>query len=208
MSGSDTFADAALVAEIERRSALASSRIADAAATAGLLDVAYGFADSPFGRLLVAVTGRGVVRVAYPNHDLDDELARLAAEVSPRILESAPATEGIRRELDEYFEGARSRFTVNADLARVRGFSRRVLRRTSRIPFGSVATYGEVAAGAGSPRAFRAAGNALGANPVPIVVPCHRVVASGGGLGGYTGGIERKQALLRLEGAIPPDDHG
>jgi methylated-DNA-[protein]-cysteine S-methyltransferase len=193
-------------AEIARRAAAASARLADAAAQAGLLDVAYGYSDSPFGALLVAVTPRGLVRVAYPDRDVEAELRRLAADVSPRILESARATEAIRRELDEYFEGLRRRFSVRLDLTRVKGFTRSVLERTARIPYGDVATYREVATQAGSPRGFRAAGNALGANPIPIVVPCHRVVAAGGGLGGYTGGVDRKVALLRLEGALPAED--
>jgi methylated-DNA-[protein]-cysteine S-methyltransferase len=194
--------------EIERRAALASQRLADAAVTSGLLDVAYGFVDSPFGRLLVAVTRRGVVRVLYPDHDVDRELTRLAANVSPRVLESPRATDAVRRELDEYFTGRRRGFTVRPDFRGLSGFNRKVLERTARIPFGSVATYREVATDAGSPRAYRAAGNALGGNPVPIVVPCHRVVATGGGLGGYTGGVDRKVALLRLEGAIDPQPHG
>ena len=108
----------------------------------------------------------------------------------------------MRRELDEYFEGHRRRFDVPVDLSLTKGFSRRVLRAAARIPFGTVATYREVATRAGSPRGMRAAGNALGSNPVPIVVPCHRVVYTGGGLGGYTGGLNRKVALLRLEGVL------
>lgn len=206
MPASDTFADDSLTVEIERRATVASARLADAAAEAGLLDVAYGFADSPFGPLLVAVTPIGLVRVAYPDRDVGGELERLAADVSPRVMESPRATEAIRRELHEYFDGLRQDFSVRPDITRVRGFTRSVLERTARIPYGSVATYKEVAAETGSPRAFRAAGNALGANPVPIVVPCHRVVASGGGLGGYTGGADRKLALLRLEGALPGDE--
>jgi methylated-DNA-[protein]-cysteine S-methyltransferase len=122
--------------------------------------------------------------------------------VSPRVLEAPRPTERIRRELDEYFDGRRRRFTTPIDLSLVRGFNRRVLEETARIPFGSVSTYREVAAQAGSPRGSRAAGNALGRNPIPIVVPCHRVVHADGGLGGYTGGVERKVALLRLEGAL------
>jgi methylated-DNA-[protein]-cysteine S-methyltransferase len=194
--------------EIERRAALASQRLADSAITSGLLDVAYGFVDSPFGRLLVAVTRRGVVRVIYPEHDVDRELQALATGVSPRVLESPRATDAVRRELDEYFAGRRRGFTVRPDLRGVRGFSRKVLERTARIPFGVLATYREVATDAGSPRGYRAAGNALGGNPVPIVVPCHRVVATGGGLGGYTGGIDRKLTLLRLEGALPVERDG
>lgn len=194
--------------EIERRAALASQRLADSAITSRLLDVAYGFVDSPFGRLLVAVTRRGVVRVIYPEHDVDRELQALATGVSPRVLESPRATDAVRRELDEYFAGRRRGFTVRPDLRGVGGFSRKVLERTARIPFGALATYREVATDAGSPRGYRAAGNALGGNPVPIVVPCHRVVATGGGLGGYTGGIDRKLTLLRLEGALPLERDG
>jgi methylated-DNA-[protein]-cysteine S-methyltransferase len=194
--------------EIERRAALASQRLADSAIDSGLLDVAYGFVDSPFGRLLVAVTRRGVVRVMYPEHDVDGELQALATDVSPRVLESPRATDAVRRELDEYFAGRRRGFTVRPDLRGVGGFSRKVLERTARIPFGALATYREVATDAGSPRGYRAAGNALGGNPVPIVVPCHRVVATGGGLGGYTGGVDRKVTLLRLEGAFPLERNG
>jgi methylated-DNA-[protein]-cysteine S-methyltransferase len=197
--------DESFMGEIERRARLASAKLVDAAAEAGLVDVGYGFADSPFGMLLVAVTRRGLVRLAYPDRNPEEELERLASEVSPRVMDSPRATEAIRRELDEYFEGRRHDFTVRPDLTRVGGFTRKVLERTSRIPFGSVITYRDVAGGAGSPRAYRAAGNALGANPIPIVVPCHRVIASGGGLGGYTGGVARKQTLLRLEGALPDD---
>lgn len=185
---------------IERRARAASARFADLALARGLVDVAYGFADSPFGRLLVAVTARGVVRVSYPEHDVDGELDELARSVSSRVLESAGATDRIRRELDQYFEGRRRRFEVGVDLSGVEGFRRRVLAATEQIPFGSVRTYREVATNAGNERAVRAAGNALGSNPIPIVVPCHRVLRTGGGLGGYTGGAERKRALLALEG--------
>jgi methylated-DNA-[protein]-cysteine S-methyltransferase len=152
----------------------------------------------------VAVGKRGLVRVAYPDRPADDVLAELAGQISPRVLESARLTEEVRRELEEYFEGRRRRFDVRVDLSAIQGFSRKVLQQTSRIPFGSVITYRDVATRAGSPRAVRAAGNALGANPVPIVVPCHRVVRTGGGLGGYTGGLERKEALLELERVPSP----
>ncbi len=183
----------------------AVASLTDAAWDQELLDVGYGFVDSPLGRLLVAMTRRGVVRVEYPNGGLDEQLEGLAAEVSPRLLESPRHTEALRRELDEYFEGKRQTFTVPADLTFLRGFGRRVLEETAGIPFGLLATYREVATRAGSPRASRAAGNALAANPVPIVVPCHRVVHTGGGLGGYTGGVDRKITLLRLEGVdVPP----
>jgi methylated-DNA-[protein]-cysteine S-methyltransferase len=186
----------------EERSARLSAEFAESAAGRGLIDVSYGFADSPMGRLLVAVTGRGLVRLEYPERSLDEQLEELARRVSPRILEWDRGTEGVRRELDEYFEGRRRRFDVPVDLSLTKGFSRRVLRAAARIPFGTVATYREVATRAGSPRGMRAAGNALGSNPVPIVVPCHRVVYTGGGLGGYTGGLDRKVTLLRLEGVL------
>jgi methylated-DNA-[protein]-cysteine S-methyltransferase len=185
--------------ELARR---AAARLVEAAAREGLLDVAYGFADSPFGRLLVAVTPKGLVRLSYPEHDIDGELSELASTVSPRILESGSATDEVRRELDEYFDGRRREFEVAVDFGAMQGFRRRVLEQTARIPFGSVVSYREVATEAGSPNAVRAAGNALGSNPVPIVVPCHRVLRTGGGLGGYTGGLDRKRRLLELEGVL------
>jgi methylated-DNA-[protein]-cysteine S-methyltransferase len=119
------------------------------------------------------------------------------------VIEAPERTDEVRRELDEYFAGRRRTFAVPIDWALVRGFAGAVLEATSRIPFGSVSSYREVAAEAGSPNAYRAAGNALGSNPVPIVVPCHRVLHAGGGLGGYTGGLDRKRFLLRLEGVLP-----
>ena len=185
---------------VEGLSRAAAGRLVDAAREKGLLDVAYGFADSPFGRLLVAVTPRGVVRVSYPERQVEAELEDIARSVSPRILESVGDTDAIRRELDEYFEGRRRRFEVGVDLSGIEGFRRRILGATARIPFGSVRTYRDVATKAGNERAVRAAGNALGANPIPIVVPCHRVLRTGGGLGGYTGGLDRKRALLAIEG--------
>jgi len=190
------------VESVEAKSRRAAARLAEAAAREGLLDVAYGFADSPFGRLMVAVTLRGLVRLDYPDRDLDLSLQELAAEVSQRILEAPRATDDVRRELEEYFDGKRKRFTVRVDMSPLHGFRRKVLEQTARIPFGQVSTYAEVAAAAGSPRGMRAAGNALGSNPVPIVVPCHRVLRSGGGLGGYTGGLDRKVTLLTLEGVL------
>src|SRR5207245_4127067 len=194
-----------LAAGADRRAQELSRDFERVAADRGLLDVGYGFAESPFGRLLVAVTDRGLVTLAYPNEEVGLTLERLATRVSPRIIESARATERIRRELDEYFEGRRKDFDVGVDWALTGGFGRKILAQTARIPYGSVATYREVAERAGSPRGMRAAGNALGANPVPIVVPCHRVVNTGGGLGGYTGGLDRKITLLSLEGALEPD---
>jgi methylated-DNA-[protein]-cysteine S-methyltransferase len=166
------------------------------------VDVGFAEVESPFGRLLVAVTSRGLLRLAYPDEAPDQVLEELADRVSPRILRAPARTDAIVRQLGEYFEGDRLRFDVPVDWSLTGGFGRKVLRTTARIPYGDVRTYGQVAMGAGSPRAYRAAGNALGANPIPIVVPCHRVVQAGGRLGGYTGGVERKEFLLRLEGAL------
>lgn len=174
--------------------------LVDVAATAGLLDVAYATLESPVGTLLLAATPSGLVQIAYVDgRDEGAVLKRLASRVSPRILSAPRKLDGPRRELDEYFTGRRIQFELALDWQLTRGFGRRVLQATARIPYGSVSTYTQVATEAGSPRGPRAAGNALGANPLPIVVPCHRVVHSGGGLGGYTGGIERKRFLLAVE---------
>ena len=173
------------------------------AADEGLLDVAYGVHDSPLGRLTVMVTPRGLVRLSYPAEGVEAQLEELAERVSPRILEAPERTDAVRRQLDDYFSGRRTSFETPIDWRLVRGFAGNVLRATARIPFGEVSTYRDVAAKAGSPRAYRAAGNALGSNPVPIVVPCHRVLHAGGGLGGYTGGLARKRYLLQLEGVLP-----
>jgi len=166
----------------------------------GLVDVAYAQVDSPLGPLTIAGSARGLLLVAYPERPLDTVLARLAADVSPRVLEAPARLDPIRRELDEYFEGRLRRFQSKIDWALTRGFARKVLQTTAKIPYGRVRTYAQVADGAGSSRAVRAAGNGLGSNPMPVVVPCHRVVRTGGGLGGYTGGLERKEALLGIEG--------
>jgi methylated-DNA-[protein]-cysteine S-methyltransferase len=171
-----------------------------AATGAGLLDVAYATLDSPLGELLLAATPRGLVRVCYLDGGLEAALDQLAARVSPRVLAAPRALDRARRELDEYFAGARRDFDLALDWQLTVGFGRRVLQATAAIPFGAVSSYGQVAAAAGSPRGARAAGNALGANPLPIVVPCHRILHAGGGLGGYTGGVERKRVLLDIEG--------
>jgi len=169
----------------------------------GLLDVAYASVDSPLGPLVVAATPKGLVRISYTDFRGDDEvLEELARRVSPRVLEAPARLDPVRRELDEYFEGRRERFDVPIDWSHLAGFTREVLRATANIGFGEVSTYAGVAAEAGSPRAVRAAGNALGANPMPVVVPCHRVLRTGGKLGGYTGGLEKKEYLLRLEGRL------
>ena len=176
--------------------------LARRAADDGLLDVAHGTYDSPIGTLNVMVTPRGLVRLSYPGEGIADQLDELADRVSPRILEAPERTDAVRRQLDEYFDGARRKFDMPIDWRLVRGFAGDVLRATARIPFGSVSSYRQVAEEAGSPKAYRAAGNALGSNPVPIVVPCHRVLHVSGGLGGYTGGLDRKRFLLRLEGVL------
>ena len=176
--------------------------LARRAADGGLLDVAHGTYDSPLGPLTVVVTPRGLVQLTYPGEGIDAQLEVLADRISPRILEAPERTDPVRRQLDEYFDGSRHTFEVPIDWRLVRGFAGNVLRATARIPFGSVSSYREVAAEAGSPNAYRAAGNALGSNPIPIVVPCHRVLHAGGGLGGYTGGLDRKRFLLQLEGVL------
>ncbi len=174
----------------------------------GLIDVAYAAVDSPFGELLVARTDRGVVRLALPSdrgrqRPRDEVLEDLAAYVSPRILESPKRLDEERRELDEYFEGKRTHFDVPVDWALTpKGFRNRALHAVARIPYGRIKTYAEIAKSAGNPRAFRAAGTACGHNPIPLIVPCHRVVQSGGGIGNYGGGPEMKRALLDLEGAL------
>ena len=185
--------------------AAAARRLARRAADEGLADVVYAPVSSPFGELLLAATGRGLLRVAFPEEDVDSVLERISRRVSPRIVEAPPALEGARRELEEYFAGSRRRFELALDWSLVGGpFGREVLRVTSEIPYGGVLSYREVATDAGSPRGSRAAGNALGSNPIPIVVPCHRVLHAGGGLGGYGGGLQRKRWLLELEGALMP----
>jgi methylated-DNA-[protein]-cysteine S-methyltransferase len=153
---------------------------------------------------VLAATRRGLVRVAYADGEagVQAALEALARSVSPRVLDAPGRLDAARRELDEYFAGSRDRFELAIDWRLTQGFTRRVLRSTARIPYGLVSSYAQVAAAAGSPRGSRAAGNALGANPLPIVVPCHRVLHSGGGLGGYTGGVERKRTLLAIEGYL------
>jgi methylated-DNA-[protein]-cysteine S-methyltransferase len=181
----------------------ALERFAERAAEDGLVDVAYATLETPVGELLVAATPRGVVRISYLDwFPAEGTLADLAKRVSPRVLEAPRRLDGVRRELDEYFEGRRRRFDVKIDRRLLGPFAKKVLGRTARIPYGQVSTYGAIAAAAGSPRAARAAGNALASNPIPIVIPCHRVLHSGGGMGGYTGGLDRKTRLLALEGAI------
>jgi len=189
----------------EQAAAGAARRLAARVAAEGLADLSYTSADSPFGALLLASTSKGLVRLAFPEEDVDAVLEGLARRISPRIVETPAPLDPVRRELEEYFSGGRREFGLKLDWALIAGFGRNVLRVTSEIPYGGVLSYGEVAAEAGSPRGSRAAGNALGSNPIPIVIPCHRVLRSGGTLGGYGGGVERKRWLLELEGAVDPE---
>jgi methylated-DNA-[protein]-cysteine S-methyltransferase len=180
----------------------AARRFATHAADSGLLDIAYCEVESPVGTLLMAATRRGLVRLAFDTESAEQVLADLARHISPRILEAPARLDGARRELTQYFDGRRHAFELEVDWSLIHGFGRAVLRNTARIPYGEVSTYGDIARRAGSPRASRATGNALGSNPIAIVIPCHRVVRTGGGLGGYGGGLDRKEVLLKLEGAL------
>jgi methylated-DNA-[protein]-cysteine S-methyltransferase len=182
--------------------------LAHAAEVEGLLDVAYVTEDSPVGSLLLAATPEGLVRLAYLGEDAnapEEVLDGLARRVSPRVLRAPARLDPVRRELDEFFAGRRTRFDIALDPRLMSPFAQRVLGATAQIPYGSTSHYGAVAAAAGSPRGSRAAGNALGSNPLPIVIPCHRVLHAGGGLGGYTGGLERKRTLLGIEAGARPE---
>ncbi|MDP8968192.1 MAG: methylated-DNA--[protein]-cysteine S-methyltransferase [Actinomycetota bacterium] len=180
-----------------------AARTAARAADEGIAEVAYARVASPVGQLVAVATARGLARIAYEleNGGLDSVLDDVALRISPAIVEAPARLEVVRRQLDEYFGGRRRDFDVALDWALTgSGFRRRVLQECARIPFGATSTYRQIAIAAGSPKAFRAAGGALGSNPMPIVVPCHRVLASSGALGGYTGGLERKRLLLSIEG--------
>jgi methylated-DNA-[protein]-cysteine S-methyltransferase len=176
--------------------------LAQRASEEGLVDVAFERHASPLGSLLLGATSEGLVRVGLPSEGEEAVLDELARRISPRVLGAArlPLTEA-RRELDEYFAGRRRSFDVPLDWRLATGFRRAVLRAAARIPYGRTASYGALSAEAGSPAAFRAAGTALAHNPLPILVPCHRVLPAGGGLGGYRGGAAAKAQLLALEGA-------
>jgi methylated-DNA-[protein]-cysteine S-methyltransferase len=188
------------------RADAASAKFLRRAERDGLLDIAYTEADTPVGRLLLAATARGLVRVSFPVESSDAVLEQLVRKISPRVLESPARLDSARRELDLYFEGKLTDFDLPLDWQLSKGFYRKVLRTTARIPYGKTRSYGEVAKRSGSPRAVRATGTALGSNPLPIIVPCHRVLRTGGGLGGYGGGLEVKETLLELEGALGSDN--
>lgn len=180
----------------------ALERLGARAASEGLLDVAYSGADSPFGPLLLAKTPVGLVRIGLPNQSPDELLEDLAKRVSPRVLEVPAELDAARRELDLYFAGKLRDFDLPLDWRLSAGFGLRVQRAIAAIPYGQTRSYMEVADRAGNERAVRAAGTACGRNPLPLVVPCHRVLRSSGNLGGYGGGLPMKQRLLELEGVL------
>ena len=175
------------------------ARLVADAERAELLDVAYRVLDSPLGPLLLAATGEGLVRVAFDCEDHASVLGALAERVSPRILRAPARLDEAARQLEEYFAARRRSFDLAVDLRLARGFRRRVLHHLRAIPYGATASYAMVAAASGSPAAVRAVGSACATNPVPVVVPCHRVVRSDGSIGGYLGGSEAKRSLLALE---------
>jgi methylated-DNA-[protein]-cysteine S-methyltransferase len=176
-------------------------RLVDAAAAEGLLDISYRTLDTPVGSLLLAATDVGLVRVAYASEGHDAVLQALADEISPRILRSSARLDTAAREIDEYFARRRHSFDVAIDWRLSKGFRSTVLHALTRIGYGHTASYAAVAQLAGNPKAVRAVGSACATNPLPVVVPCHRVVRSDGSMGGYLGGVEAKRALLDLETA-------
>lgn len=180
----------------------ALERFAAKAEAENLLDVAYATTDSPFGTLLLATTPRGLVRVGLPNQDPDAALEELASKISPRVLEAPAQLDDARRQLDLYFEGKSHDFDLPLDWQLTGGFREKIQRAIAQIPYGETRSYMQLAAKAGNERAVRAAGTACGSNPLPIVVPCHRVLRTGGALGGYGGGLPMKEALLQHEGVL------
>jgi methylated-DNA-[protein]-cysteine S-methyltransferase len=177
------------------------ARLVAAAERDGVLDVAYRTIATPIGELLLAGTERGLVRVAFPRQGHDEVLASLAQTVSPRILRAPGRLDQASRQLDEYFDGSRTVFDLPLDFRLATGFRRAVLAYLPAIPYGHTESYAQVAAAAGSPKAVRAVGTACARNPLPVVVPCHRVVRSDGTAGGYAGGPDAKRVLLTLESA-------
>jgi methylated-DNA-[protein]-cysteine S-methyltransferase len=175
------------------------TRLAEQAAAENTLDVAYRTVDTPVGTLLLAATAAGLVRVAYPSQDHDLVLTQLAERISPRVLLAPARLDLAARQIDEYFGRRRHGFDFPLDLRLAGGFRRIVLSHLPEIPYGATASYATIAAAAGSPRAVRAVGGACSGNPLPLIVPCHRVVRSDGSLGGYVGGVDAKRVLLELE---------
>jgi methylated-DNA-[protein]-cysteine S-methyltransferase len=178
------------------------ARFRAAAAATGLLDVAYDILDDTLlGDLLVGVTDRGLCRIQF-DPDPRRELESLARRFGPRVLRSAKPVERVKRQLDEYFAGTRRSFDVEWDVRQLPVFNQRVLAELARVEYGTTTTYGKLAAVSGNPKAARAVGTVMNRNPIPIVLPCHRVVGANGKLVGYAGGLERKEHLLRLEGTV------
>jgi methylated-DNA-[protein]-cysteine S-methyltransferase len=176
-------------------------RFRDAAAALGLIDVGFDVVETPIGPLLVAASDRGLASISY-DAEPERQLERLARIGGPRVLRSPRSVDVARRELDEYFEGRRQEFDLSLDLRALPPFTVAVLKELARVPYGRTTTYGALAAQVGRPRAARAVGTVMNRNRIPIVLPCHRVVGAGGSLVGYAGGLDRKTALLELEGAI------
>ena len=175
-------------------------RFREQAAAEGLLDVAYDVTDTPIGPLLLAATPVGLCRISF-DPEPEREVELLARAFGVRVLRAAQPVDSVRRELDEYFEGRRHEFDLELDLRPLPAFQRLVLGELARVRYGETSTYGGLAARVGKPRAARAVGGALNRNPIPIVLPCHRVLGASGNLVGYAGGLDRKRALLALEGA-------
>jgi methylated-DNA-[protein]-cysteine S-methyltransferase len=176
-------------------------RFREAAVELGLVDVGFDLVDTPIGQLLVAVSDRGLASISY-DLDAEGQLERFARIAGPCVLRSPRTVDVARRELDEYFEGRRRAFDLTLDLRALPAFTVSVLSELARVPYGETTTYGELAQRVGHPRAARAVGTVMNRNRIPIVLPCHRVVGANGSLVGYAGGLERKSALLRLEGAL------
>jgi len=177
-------------------------RFRQTAARSGLLDAGYDVVESPVGQLLVAATDRGLLRIHFAGWEPERMLDEIAQVAGPRVLRAPTAVATVHRELDEYFEGRRHAFDLAVDLRGLAPFTVTVLGELAKVPYGHTATYGELATRAGRPRAARAVGMVMNRNPIPIVLPCHRIVGASGDLVGYGGGLERKEQLLRLEGAI------
>jgi len=188
------------IEEAQARAERADTALREAAEAAGLVDVGIGTMPSPVGELYLAVTRKGLACIAFEEQDRDGLERRFAEELSPRVVASARATDAVRRQLDEYFGGARHAFELDLDRRLMSPFVEKVLGATAAVPFGEVSSYGAVASRIRRPNAARAVGAALGTNPIPIVVPCHRIVGANGKLTGYAGGLDRKEFLLHLEG--------
>jgi methylated-DNA-[protein]-cysteine S-methyltransferase len=197
----DLFGSAVLTAETPADMSSLHDRLVAGADSAGLLDIGYRSVDTPVGTLLLAATPAGLLRVAFQREDLDHVLVELTAKVSPRVLEAPRRLEGAVRQLDEYFAGRRHRFDLPIDLRLSSGFRRTVLGYLPDIAYGQTASYQVVASAVDNPRAVRAVGSACATNPLPLVIPCHRVIRSDGLIGSYRGGTEAKRQLLELEGA-------